>query len=224
MKKLLFLVLLSLPVIMHAQVKGECKKSNTFTHIQVYDGIVATFEHGDEDQLCPGTNTELDKLQISITDNVLRIRKIPGNKYENAPRILIKYTNLQSIEGYAKADLDTRNLIATDSLKILLKSGSRFYASCDVKYLDADVAEGSLLTIDGYAMNQNIQSASKATFSGFELEGDKAEVKALTGGIVKLNVEKLISGSASSGAYITYKNTPKTDVKTNTGGKIVVSD
>ena len=224
MIKALFFLLISFPLVLNAQVKGECKKANSFLRVQIYDGIIATLERGEGYKLCPGTDTDLDDLQISINDSVLRIRKIPGKNYEIQPKLRIIYHEINSIEAYAKADLDTRNLIITDSLTIVLKSGSRFYADCDVKYLKANVAEGSLLKIDGYAIKQVIVSSGKATFSGFELEGEIAEVKASTGGVIKLNVEKSILGNATTKGFITFKNTPKTDVKKNLGGKLVASD
>jgi hypothetical protein len=223
MKYLVLLVVIVFTLNAKAQIK-ECKRANTFHKIQVYDNIVATIERGEEEQLCPGTDTKLEDLQITIADGVLRIRKIAGRKYEKQPRIRIIYTLVNQIEGYGKADMDTRNLVLSDSLTIILKSGSRFYIECDVKYLSATVIEGSLLKIDGYAVTQKVVATGKATYSGFELEGKMAEVKANTNGTIKLNIEKEISGSASTGGYITYKENPKTNVKSSLAGKIVASD
>lgn len=217
------LLLIALPVFINAQVK-DCRQSNEFTAIQAYDGIIVSLEHGEEAQLCAGTDTDLDELQISIENNILRIRKVAGTKYEKQPKVRVIYTNIRSIEAFGKADLDTRNLIKTDSLTIIMKSGSRFYADCDVKHLTADISEGSLLKIDGYAVNQDITSAGKATFGGFELQGETATVRATRGGIIKLNIEKKITGTSSSTGYVSYKNSPKVSVKASMGGKLVKNE
>lgn len=210
-------------LLVKAQVKA-CKQAKEFTTVQVYDNIIATLERGEKYELCPGTDTDLDELLITIDDGVLRIRKIAGKKYEKQQKIRIIYKEINTIEGYAKADIDTRNLIKEEKLQVILKSGSRFYGDCDVKELEVNIIEGSLLKLDGYAVNQKITVSSKATFSGFKLEGDMAEVKASKGGTIKLNVEKEISGSATTGGYITYKGTPRKDVKTSLGGKLVASE
>ena len=225
MKKLLVIVSLISFVQLGSQAQVKtCKQFEEFTTVQVYDNIIATLERGEKYELCSGADTKLEELLISIEGGVLRIRKVAGKKYEKQPKIRIIYTEINTIEGYAKADIDTRNLIKGDNLKVILKSGSRFYGDCDVKELEVNITEGSLLRLDGYAVNQKITSLSKATFSGFELEGDKAEVKASKGGTIKVNVEKELKGSASTGGHIIYKGTPRKDVKTNLGGKLVASE
>jgi hypothetical protein len=224
MRKLIVLTLVFLPFVITAQVKNVCEKANAFNQIQIYDGIIVTLERSEENELCPGIDTDLDKLQITVADGILRIRKIPGTKYENAPQLKVKYLQLTHIEAYGKADIDAPKLIISDSLSITLKSGSRFYGSCDVKYFNALVTEGSLLKIDGYAITQDIQVNSKATFSGFKLIGEDAQLKATTGGTIKVYIENNISGSSTTGGYIGYMGSPKMDVKTSVGGKIVASD
>lgn len=222
MKKMIWIMAVILPVLVQGQII-ECKQANEFEVVQVYDGIVATFSRGDKNELCEGTDTKLDDLQITIENNVLRIRKIPGKNYVKQPRIRIVYNNVDRIEGYANADLNTENLILNDSLTIVLKTGSRFYADCDVKYLSVDISEGSLLKIDGYAVHQNILVSGKATFSGFELEGTSAEVKAVRGGTAKMFITDKISGSATTSGHIGYKESPVIDVKTSLGGKVVAN-
>lgn len=214
------LLLLSLSLVLTAQNK-PCSLQNEFNTVQIYDGIIASLERADSNQLCAGIETNLEDLLISNENGILRIRKIAGKKYDKQPIILINYKTINSIEIYGKSDIDTRNLILGDTLSIVLKSGSRFYADCDVKYLSVDVSEGSLLKIDGYALTQNIKSSGKATFSGFELEGEQAEVSATRGGIIKLNISKEITGSSTSTGHISYKGSPRKDVKTSLGGKLV---
>jgi hypothetical protein len=224
MRLFIYFLLVLLPVTLQSQTKNECRRSNDFSSVMIFDNIIATLERGDENKLCAGTDTQLDDLNISIDEGVLRIRKIEGTKYEHQPKVRVIYKNIHTIEGLYKADIDTRNLIKSDSLTISLKSGSRLYAGCDVNYLEARVSEGSLLKIDGYAVNQIITATSKATFSGFELEGEKATIKANMGGILKLNIEKSISGSVNTKGHLSYKNTPALDVKTGMGGQVVKMD
>jgi hypothetical protein len=203
------------------QENQTCKTYEPFTGLQLYDGIDITLEKGDSCYICPAGGTKLEDLSISVTGNVLKVKKISGKKYEKAPIIKIVYKSLSSIEGYSKANIDSKNLITGDSVKISLRTGATLYASFDVKYLGAVIIEGCLFKADGYAVSQHIEVATKATFSGMELEGTDGIVEAGSGGIAKVNIEKKLNALATSGGFINYKGSPELQQKTSLGGKIV---
>jgi hypothetical protein len=220
MKRKLFLLILAFPTLIFGQQSADCSRPGNFTKVQVYDAVVASFEKGDEYKICPGDNTQISDLQIVIEDNTLKIRKIAGKKYDKLPRVVITYKTLEQIEGFGQATLDTRNLIKQESIKILLHSGATFYASFDVKFLEVEMSEGCLLKADGYANYQTINVSTKATFSGFELEGNQGEVKAVTGGTAKINITEKLDAQASTKGTINYKGTPKMESKATLGGVI----
>lgn len=217
----LFILLLMMPVAALAQDERNRRSLSQFENIEVYDGIILTLERGDSNILFSAAGTELDKLEVSLTGNTLRIRKLPGTKYDKDPQLRLVYKNIKSISGYGKADLDTRNLILTDSLSIILKSGARFYGSFDVDFLKADITEGCLFTAKGYADIQLLEVNLKASISAFELEGKTGEVRAAGGGKAKINISDKLNAEAVSGGYIGYKGSPKLQEKKSLGGKIV---
>lgn len=219
--KLALFLLLSIPFILNGQADTTCEKLMNYTKIQVYDGISASLEKGDDNYLCPSADTKLEDIKITIEQGVLKIRKVSGKKYDKEPRITVIYKNLKEVEGYGKANIDTRNLLKTDTLKVLLRSGAKFYADLDVKYLEIEATEGGLFKGSGYAVEQNVNVAMKATYSGFELEGEHGNVKSTTGAIAKINMVKKVNAQASTGGQVRYRGTPSLDNKTSMGGKII---
>jgi hypothetical protein len=221
LKNLAIILTLILSKNAFTQVNDNCNPLSPFHRIQIYDGIEVTLEKGEGYYICAGANTKLEDLTVALEDTTLRIRRIAGNKYEKTPAIKIVFKELSAIEGYSKANIDSKNLIQGNSVSVILKSGATLYASFDVKYLYADIIEGCLFKADGYANIQKIEVDSKATFSGFELEGQEAEVKVTTGGKAKVNIEKILKASATSGGFVNYKGTPMLEQKASLGGKIV---
>ncbi len=220
MKKFFVFNVLSFLAVFSTFSQDDCQNLD-FKKVQVYDQIITIFERSDVNKVCIETDED---LEISAENGTLRMRKIAGNKYENQPRVKVYYKEIKSIEGYAKADLSTNNLVQSDSLSVSLHTGARFYADLDIKYLSVNVVEGALFDANGYAVEQNITVGSNATFSGWELEGEKAEVKASMGGKIKINIEKELSGSASTKGFVSYKGSPRKSVKTSLGGKVVSID
>ncbi len=222
MKRNLILILsfLTVSVFVNAQGLLECSRPGTFSKVQIYDGVVASFEKGTEYKVCPGENTQISDLQIIIEENTLKVRKISGKKYEKMPRVKIYYQTLEEIEGFGQASMDTRNLIKQESIKVYLHSGATFYASFDVKFLETEVLEGSLLKADGYANYQTISVSTKATFAGFDLEGNQGEVKANTKGIAKINIVEKLTATASTKGEVLYKGEPKLEKTVSLGGLV----
>lgn len=218
MKKYLLFISLIFSIFVNAQLAGDCSRPGVFSKVEIYDGVVASFEKGSEYKICPGANTQISDLQIAMEEKTLKIRKISGKKYEKMPRVTIMYTTLDQIDGYGQASMDTRNLIKQESIKIYLHSGATFYASFDVKFLETEVLEGSLFKADGYANYQTISVSTKATFSGFDLEGNQGEVKAGTKGVAKINIVEKLEAQASTKGEIYFKGSPKIESNVSLGG------
>lgn len=221
LKPTFFILIISCAVNSYGQVNDNCKAISVVKNLQLYDGIEVTLERGDGYYICGSANTKPEDLELTFSDSTLKVRKISGKKYERPPVIKIIYKEIAVIEGYSKANIDAKNLIKGDSVKVVLKSGATLYASFDIKYLEVELVEGCLFKADGYAETQKISVATNATFSGLSLEGTTGEVKATSGAKAKVNIEKQLKASAISGAYINYKGTPALEQKTSLGGKIV---
>jgi hypothetical protein len=222
MKQLLFkLVFILIPAIAICQDSNECEKINSYTHLQVLDGIIVSLEKGDSHYICPGTQTKLSELQITDKDNILRIEKVNGIKYSSTPRVNVSFKNLNHIEGYAKSEIYCKDTISSDKLEVVLKSGTMFYGNFSTNYIEAEIAEASLLKAEGFAKYQKIYVSSKSTFSGFELLGKTGDIKVTTGGIAKVFIADSMRIKATTGGYLTYKGTPMLETKGLFGGTVV---
>jgi hypothetical protein len=221
MKKIVIALFCGFSYLIYGQDISDSLNIEPFSKIEIYDGIVFYLERADNNTIYGVDKTLAKDLSITFEKGTLKIRKITGQKYDDEPTVKVKYSQLKEIFGYGRSNIHTQNLIKDDSVHVVLKSGAIFYGSFDVKFLDADVTEGCLFTGDGYANNQVIKVNLKATFSGFELEGITADVKATTGGIAKVNISEKLNAYATTGGYIGYKNSPKIEKRTSLGGKIV---
>lgn len=221
MRTLVIVLFCGLTTLLNGQEALDSVKVNTFSKIEIYDGILIYLERGDKESIYGVDKTKAEKLNFSVEDGTLKIRKIVGNKYDEDPTVKVTYKKLKAISGYGRANIHTQNLVLDDSIEVKLKSGAIFYGSFDIKYLEADITEGCLFTADGYANEQLIDVNLKATFSGFELEGITANVKASTGGKAKMNISDNLKVYATTGGYVGYKGDPKLDKDTSLGGKVI---
>ncbi len=180
-----------------------------FHKLDVTDGIIVQLEKGTHESVkFIYEGIEASKIISDVEDGKLTLKIPVGYTKQIKVRAYLTYKNINAIEGSSQAEIDSKSLLKQDSLIVDLRSGAKIYASLDVKYLQATIVEGAVLSVDGYATNQNIDVTTSGTFSGYDLEGEKVTVKTTVGGKAKINVEKELDATATLKGYISYKGNP----------------
>jgi hypothetical protein len=202
----------------------EERKLQHFTNIVAGDKIIVQLLKSDHESAqvkVQGIDASSVKTEVSGTTLTLSVY---GESFtKKKVMVTVNYTTINSITVNNGSEVSTGNLFKADTLRANLKSGGVMYLDADIGCLIAKIAEGALLSAEGYATSQEVTVASLATLSAFELESDKIKIKAITGGKAKINVEEELEAEASSNGYIAYKGNPAKLKKTaNSGGSIVV--
>jgi hypothetical protein len=225
MLKLLFIAVtaLSLSLTTVAQSVNE-RKLEPFNKIVAGDKIIVQLLKSDHESAVvkvQGIDDSKVKTEVSGGTLTLSIYGEPFTKKK--VMVTVNYKNIKSITVNNGSEVSTGNLFKADTLLADLKSGGVLYLDADLGCLIAKIAEGGLLSAEGYATSQEVTVATLSTFSAFDLESDKTRIKAVSGGKAKINVEEDLDAEASSNGYITYKGTPaKLKQTVNSGGSIVV--
>jgi len=185
--------------------------------------IVQLLKSDNESALVKVQGIDASKVKTEVSDGTLTL-SIYGEPFtKKKVMVTVNYRNISSITVNNGAEVSTGNLFKADTLLADLKSGGVLYLDADIGYLIAKVAEGGLLSAEGYATSQEVTVASLATLSAFDLESDKIKIKVVTGGKAKINVAEELDAEASSNGYIAYKGNPaKLKQEANSGGSIVV--
>ncbi len=194
-----------------------------FTKIDVTDKIILQLERGTTNEIkLQVQGMERENVIVEVVDGTLKL-DIVDELISGKVRATVKYKSLEEIYGSGMAEISTGNLIKDEHVKVVLKSGTNAYLDFDIKSLTAELVEGSLLQAEGYAVQQNITVKSSATFSGYDLEGEKVDVLAIFGGKAKVYAEKELNIDARTGSYICYKGKPEVKNIESKGGSTVES-
>ena len=201
------------------------RKLEPFNKVIAGDRIIVQLLKSDHESAqikVQGVDASKVKTEVSGGTLTLSIYGEPFTKKK--VMVTVNYKVINSITVNNASEVSTGNLFKSDTLRVDIKSGGVFYLDADIGCLIAKVAEGGLLSAEGYATSQDVTVASLATLSAFDLESDKIKIKAITGGKAKINVEEELDAEASSNGYITYKGNPAKLKRTaNSGGSIVVN-
>jgi hypothetical protein len=201
----------------------EVRLPEPFSKINVGDKIILQLIKADEESLeIKAQDIDMQRIMSTVTNNILKLC-IDGPTYKNMKvRAILKFTQIDEIEVSGMAEVSAASLFKTDTLYVNAKSGGKVYIDLDVKHLESKITGGGLLSAEGYAVSQNAYVATAGALSAFNLESNMVNVKAVTGGIAKINVSKKFTGQVTSGGYIGYKGEPdKIETYVYSGGKIV---
>jgi hypothetical protein len=202
--------------------ESEIRALEPFNKINVEDKIIVQLIKSDEESIeIKAQEIDIQRVMSIVKNNALKLYiDVPPYKYGKV-RAILKFKQLEGIEVSGMAEVSSVILFKMDTLRITAKSGGKVYLDLDVKYLESKISEGGLISAQGYAVSQDADIATSGALSAFDLESDVVNVRAVSGGIAKINVSKELTGKATTGGYISYRGDPeKTDKNTYTGGKI----
>lgn len=225
MLKLYFIAVtaLSLSLASVAQTVNE-RKLDPFTKVVAGDKIIVQLLKSDhESAVVKVQGIDESKVKTEVSGGTLTLSVYGEPFTKKKVMVTVNFKIINSITVNNGSEVSTGNLFKADTLLADLKSGGVFYLDADLGCLIAKIAEGGLLSAEGYATSQDVTVTTLSTFSAFDLESDKIRIKAVSGGKAKINVEEELDAEASSNGYITYKGTPaKLKQTANSGGSIVV--
>jgi len=164
----------------------------------------------------------LDQITYEITDKTLKIRAKRGKNKDAKIKVKLSYTDLSEIISAGEANVWSEEDIYTDHLKFNIGKGGGCRLRVYADTITATVGEGGILFLKGETHVLNVKVGTASTFSGYDLESEKAYVNANSGGKAKIAVSQYLEAIAATKGFIGYIGDPeKIDEKVSLGGEVV---
>lgn len=157
----------------------------------------------------------LPYIEIIQDDNTLLIKLKDDTKITTQSKLVYRTTvkKLSEITLFGSVAMELQ-LIAADSLAIVMDGATRLVGSLQVEHLQATISGSSWAELSGIAKNQDINVAGTSQFDGLGLAGITADVDCFGVSSVYLNVTESICGCCQGVSSVGYKNNPHVNIKT----------
>jgi len=197
-------------IIFSCQLKGQEKTEIEPIHkIIVSSGILLQIEKAPEYTLTIKTQDLESKCLVrEIENGVLTLKLLNGFGCSGKVMATLTCPTISSMEIMGKAEVSTKGLLITDSLRVKLQSGGKAYIDLDIKYLEVIAGGGSTFYAEGYAERQKIHVSVSASFSGHKLEGEFVSVEASLSGMAKVCATEKLDVAVGSNSYVSYACDP----------------
>jgi hypothetical protein len=166
-------------------------------------------------------NIDADKVVAEIENKTLQLRTKFGIHKDAVIKAKVYYNELTSISITGRSVVWSEEELYLENITFLMGNGGEARLVVHADTLNATLAEGSVITLEGEATVIDVKVGTGATFSGYNLDSKVAKVFSNSAGKAKIAVSENLYAKATSKGFIGFIGEPEFLVKDATlGGEI----
>ena len=223
MKKILLLAFGAMIVASSYGQRKEERQLSDFNEVSVTNAINLYLKQGNETKAVVEIDgVELERVLTEVSGGKLKISLKKSNSDRSKHvKVYVTYKSLEYISANSAADVYSESVIKADKLKISASSAASMELDIDVKDLNMSASSAGDIELSGKAESITGSASSAGDVDAFDLVCKTADVKASSGGGVKINVTDEIEARASSGGSVKYKGNPsRSNTDSSSGGSV----
>ena len=231
MKTLLLSALVWLPAYVAAfgqTTTSQVRPVAAFHAINVGSGIELdlTAGHSQRVEVSAASNEYRDRIQTSVEGGVLTLRyRNPDGNWNNHTNkhlhVAVTADQLTALSAGGGSQANANgNFAAASDFQLDVSAGATLKADMTTADLQVRQGSGSSVALSGRAQRLDVRAGSGATFNGRDLQTDRCQAQASSGGSVRVAVREELTADAASGASITYSGSPTVTKHTSSGGSV----
>ena len=218
----LVIVLLSFAGL--AQETFELKVDGDFTKVDLQGNFEVTLKKGDQQRIevwNTDENIEDDRILAELKDDVLTVRIKMDNYRERDIDIVITYVYLQDVTAKYGCVVRIPKPIIADECKLKVESGGKIKATVQGKKLEAIIATGGSIHIDGQVEEATYKISAGGTIGAASMDAKEVIANVNMGGEIICKVDEVFKVKVVSGGTVSYIGDPETfEQKVTLGGTI----
>lgn len=206
-------------------IKEKRDITNPFEKIASSSGITVIVEQGSPASVEVETDDNIQQYVITRVENGTLVVKVEGSIHtESSINVSIKTPIIRGLESSSGSTISSKNTLRGNEISLTTSSGSEIEAVLEYEKVSCDSSSGSNITVSGKALNLQTSTSSGSEINAEELASNEIIADASSGSFTKVKPIVKLKGTASSGSSITYYQTPKTLIKTESSGGSVSND
>jgi hypothetical protein len=194
------------------------------TQVRVSSGIDLYVTQGDKISLeIEAEKDIMGKIITEVKGHELRIYTNTHFNWKRTtiPKVHLTINQIDRIVCSSGADVYTKNVIKTDSLELVAKSGADLYATVGTKFLKLSSSSGSDIKVKGKTVSLIAHADSGSDIIAEDLAAKYVKVSTSSGSDAKVYALESIDAHASSGSDVIYYGNPITrNIKKSSGGDV----
>lgn len=205
----------------------EVREVGSFSGIKSGEAIDVYLKKGDKESVkIEATSAKLSDVLTEISGSYLKIHMRSGiYRNKGTIKVYVTYVNLNKISASSASNVFSEGTIKTNLMDISVSSAAQIELKIESENLTIDASSAGDIVLEGKAKSLEVEASSAGDVDAYNLESERVEARASSGGSVKINVTKELDAQASSGGSIRYRGNPmKTNSDSSSGGSVKKSN
>jgi len=227
MKNLLSLfLLLSVTTCIWAQ-ETQTRSVGAFSGVKVAEGIDVYLIKGDKESArVEVTGTGLENVITEVSGSYLKVHMRDGNyRGHVSAKVYVTYVKINKLSASSAGSIFSEGTINTDDLEISSSSAGNVEVTINARGVEVSASSAGEVELKGKAKSVDADASSAGEVDAYDLDAERVEAKASSGGSVKVTASNELDANASSGGSIRYRGNPdKSITNSSSGGSVKKSN
>ncbi len=204
----------------------ETRNVGAFTGVKAAEGIDVYLKKGDKESVrVEVTGTDPSNIITEIAGSYLKIHMKDGRYRSVDAKVYVTYVQLDKLSASSAASIYSDGPLKANSMEISASSAGSIEVSIDAGSAEVSASSAGDVELKGNAKSISVDASSAGEIDAYDLEAERVEAEASTGGSVKVNVTQNLNAHASSGGSIRYRGNPdKSITNSSSGGSVKKSN
>lgn len=205
----------------------EVRQVGSFSGVKSGEAIDVYLKKGDRESVkVEVTSAKLSDVLTEVSGSYLKVHMRSG-VYRNRGtiKVYVTYVSLNKISASSASNIFSEGTIKANLMDISVSSAAQIELQIESENLTIDASSAGDIVLEGKAKSLEVEASSAGDVDAYNLESERVEASASSGGSVKINVTKELDAQASSGGSIRYRGNPmKTNSDSSSGGSVKKSN
>lgn len=226
MTKYLAIILVACFSISASAQQTETRSIGSFSGVKASEAIDVYLKKGDKESIRVEVNSgKTGDVITEVSGSYLKIHMRDGSYKNTDAKVYVTYVKLDKLSASSAGSIFAEGAIKSGDMEISASSAGTIDVTVDAESLESSSSSAADIELKGRVRRLTADASSAGEIDAYDLEAEKVEAEASSGGSIKVNVTKDLVAHASSGGGIRYRGNPdKSITESSSGGSVKKSN
>lgn len=208
-----------LPLSLLAQNTEE-RSVGSFSGVKVAEGIDVYLKKGDKESVrVEVTGTKVENVITEVSGSYLKVHMASGNyRGRIQAKVYVTYVSINKLSASSAGNIFSEGVIKASNMEIQCSSAGNIEVNIDASSVEVSASSAGQVELQGRTKSLEADVSSAGQIDAYDLDADKVNAEASSGGSLKISVQSNLDARASSGGSIRYRGNPSKSVTNSSSG------
>lgn len=205
----------------------QTRNVGSFKGVKASEGIDVYLKKGGKESVrVEVTGTSIDDVITEVSGSYLKIHMRDGNyRGRVQAKVYVTYVSINKLSASSAGSIFSEGTLSATSLEVSSSSAGNVEITINAGDVEVSASSAGEVELKGKAKSLNVDVSSAGEVDAYDVDADRVEAEASSGGSVKITVVTDLRAHASSGGSIRYRGNPsKSITNSSSGGSVKKSN